>query len=306
MAQRQQRATPFEFTPELELDLKRGIYRYNNHSKKWKRIITDGDFRFPPNTKTEVLRQKWRRMRRDDSNLSILLDGPSLLADEMLGLGGAYRVPIVAVGAPPVGVPTAPPPSVGFLTAPPPVSVASPPLVGVPTATPPVGVHAPPPSVGVPTAPSPVGVHIAPPPVGVHAAPPPVGVHAATAVGSAPDGLVHKDDDLLSDVNELKKVCQKSFSVLHDLTSKHDCWRLSVKNKFAHIEALIETKFAHIEALIETKFEKLENKLEKLLNGGNVENGGNVKKGGNLENGENVKNGGNVENGGNVKNGGKE
>ncbi|KAI5381461.1 hypothetical protein KIW84_UN0709 [Lathyrus oleraceus] len=88
MAQRQQRAAPFVFTPQLELDLKRGVYRHNNHSKKWTRTIADEDFRFPPDTKTEVLRQKWRRMRKDDPKLSILLNGPSRLEDEMLGLGG--------------------------------------------------------------------------------------------------------------------------------------------------------------------------------------------------------------------------
>jgi hypothetical protein len=56
MAQRQQRAAPFVFTPQLELDLKHGVYRHNSHSKKWTRIIADEDFRFPPDTKTEVLR----------------------------------------------------------------------------------------------------------------------------------------------------------------------------------------------------------------------------------------------------------
>ncbi|KAI5382172.1 hypothetical protein KIW84_UN0106 [Lathyrus oleraceus] len=98
MAQRQQRAAPFVFTPQLELDLKRGVYRHNSHSKKWTRIIADEDFRFPPDTKTEVLRQKWRRMRKDDQKLSILLSGPSRLADEMLGLGGTPGgVPLAAL-----------------------------------------------------------------------------------------------------------------------------------------------------------------------------------------------------------------
>ncbi|KAI5381320.1 hypothetical protein KIW84_UN0829 [Lathyrus oleraceus] len=98
MAQRQQRAAPFVFTPQLELDLKRGVYRHNSHSKKWTRIIADEDFRFPPDTKTEVLRQKWRRMRKDDPKLSILLSGPSRLADEMLGLGGTPGgVPLAAL-----------------------------------------------------------------------------------------------------------------------------------------------------------------------------------------------------------------
>ncbi|KAI5403351.1 hypothetical protein KIW84_050786 [Lathyrus oleraceus] len=98
MAQRQQRAAPFVFTPQLELDLKRGVYRHNSHSKKWTRIIADEDFRFPPDTKTEVLRQKWRRMRKDDPKLSILLSGPSRLADEMLGLGGTPDgVPLAAL-----------------------------------------------------------------------------------------------------------------------------------------------------------------------------------------------------------------
>ncbi|KAI5403355.1 hypothetical protein KIW84_050790 [Lathyrus oleraceus] len=98
MAQRQQCAAPFVFTPQLEQDLKRGVYRHNSHSKKWTRIIADEDFRFPPDTKTEVLRQKWRRMRKDDPKLSILLSGPSRLADEMLGLGGTPGgVPLAAL-----------------------------------------------------------------------------------------------------------------------------------------------------------------------------------------------------------------
>ncbi|KAI5403359.1 hypothetical protein KIW84_050794 [Lathyrus oleraceus] len=129
MAQRQQRATPFVFTPQLELDLKRGVYRHNNHIKKWARIIADEDFRFPPDTKTEVLRQKWRRMRKDDPKLSILLSGPSRLADEMLGLGGTPGgVPLAAlegvslvapVGVPPLPDDICPPPPDGSpLTAP--------------------------------------------------------------------------------------------------------------------------------------------------------------------------------------------
>ncbi|KAI5403356.1 hypothetical protein KIW84_050791 [Lathyrus oleraceus] len=83
------------FTPQLELDLKRGVHRHNRHRKKWTRIIADEDFRFPPDTKTE---QKWRRMRKDDPKLSILLSGPSRLADEMLGLGGTPGgVPLAAL-----------------------------------------------------------------------------------------------------------------------------------------------------------------------------------------------------------------
>ncbi|KAI5403361.1 hypothetical protein KIW84_050796 [Lathyrus oleraceus] len=113
MAQRQQRAAPFVFTPQLELDLKHGVYRHNSHSKKWTRIITDEDFRFPPDTKIEVLRQKWRRMRKDDPKLSILLSGPSRLAYEMLGLGGT-----------PDGVPLADPEGV-TLVAPDSVPLAS-------------------------------------------------------------------------------------------------------------------------------------------------------------------------------------
>ncbi|KAI5403360.1 hypothetical protein KIW84_050795 [Lathyrus oleraceus] len=129
MAQRQQRAAPFVFTPQLELDLKRGIYRHNSHSKKWTRIIAEEDFRFPPDTKTEVLWQKWRRMRKDDPKLSIILSGPSRLADEMLGLGGTLGgVPLAALKdvslVAPVGVPPPPddicplPPDGSPLTAP--------------------------------------------------------------------------------------------------------------------------------------------------------------------------------------------
>ncbi|KAI5403354.1 hypothetical protein KIW84_050789 [Lathyrus oleraceus] len=160
MAQRQQRAAPFVFTPQLELDLKRGVYRHNSHSKKWTRIIADEDFRFPPDTKTEVLRQKWRRMRKDDPKLSILLSGPSRLADEMLGLGGTPgSVPLAALegvslvapdGVPlaalegfslvaPDGVPLAAPVSVSLAD---PDGVTPPPN-GFPLVIP-VGVHPPP------------------------------------------------------------------------------------------------------------------------------------------------------------------
>ncbi|KAI5403352.1 hypothetical protein KIW84_050787 [Lathyrus oleraceus] len=161
MAQRQQRAAPFVFTPQLELDLKRGVYRHNSHSKKWTRIIADEDFRFPPDTKTEVLRQKWRRMRKDDPKLSILLSGPSRLADEMLGLGGTPGgVSLVA----PDGVPLAAPVSVSLAA---PDGVTPPPNgfplvapVGVPP--PPDDIRPPPPDGSPLTAPD--GVPPPPPP----------------------------------------------------------------------------------------------------------------------------------------------
>ncbi|KAI5403353.1 hypothetical protein KIW84_050788 [Lathyrus oleraceus] len=179
MAQRQQRAAPFVFTPQLELDLKRGVYRHNSHSKKWTRIIADEDFRFPPDTKTEVLRQKWRRMRKDDPKLSILLSGPSRLADEMLGLGGTPGgVPLAALEGvslvAPDGVPLAALEGVS-LVAPDGVPLAAP--VSVSLAAP-DGVT--PPSNGFPLV-APVGV---PPPPDDIRPPPPDGSPL-----TAPDGV---------------------------------------------------------------------------------------------------------------------
>ncbi|XP_050875127.1 uncharacterized protein LOC127078736 [Lathyrus oleraceus] len=52
----------------------------------------------PPNDFPLVALQKWRRMHKDDPKLSILLSGPSRLADEMLGLGGTPAgVPLAAL-----------------------------------------------------------------------------------------------------------------------------------------------------------------------------------------------------------------
>ncbi|KAI5403350.1 hypothetical protein KIW84_050785 [Lathyrus oleraceus] len=157
MAQRQQRAAPFVFTPQLELDLKRGVYRHNSHSKKWTRIIADEDFRFPPDTKTEVLRQKWHRMRKDDPKLSILLSGPSRLADEMLGLGGTpdgvpLAAPVSVSLAAPDGV-TPPPngfPLVAPVGVPPPPDDIRPPPPGGSPLTGPDGVPPPPPPNDLP------------------------------------------------------------------------------------------------------------------------------------------------------------
>ncbi|KAI5403362.1 hypothetical protein KIW84_050797 [Lathyrus oleraceus] len=185
MAESQQRAAPFVFTPQLELDLKDGVYRHNDHSKKWTRIFADEDFRFPPDTKTEVLRQKWRRMHKDDPKLSILLSGPSRLADEMLGLGGTPGgVPLAALEGvslvAPDGVPLAALEGVSLvapdgvlLAAPVSVSLAAPDnvtpptngfphvaLVGVPP--PPDNIRPPPPDGSPLTAPD--GVPPPPPP----------------------------------------------------------------------------------------------------------------------------------------------